>query len=144
MYIYFWSYGVTGPGSCYCERLDTPALRSEVQVTRYCFDMDPCFCWRSSLGTWIQGKTFRYHFALLNTALVDFVVFAGRHYLWLSVCFPAHKAPFEKRSALKEKNLLPSGANSFLSGWTSFRMRDESFWQSPPPPTPPLIIYPFP
>ena len=32
-------------------------LRSEVQVTRECFALDPCSCWRSSLCTEIQGKT---------------------------------------------------------------------------------------
>ena len=31
-----------------------------------------------------------------------------------SVCSPAHQIPFEKESALKGKNLLPGGANSFL------------------------------
>ena len=32
--------------------------RSAVQVTRNRFALDPCSCWRSSLGTAIQGKTF--------------------------------------------------------------------------------------
>ena len=45
-------------------------LRSEVQVNRECFALNPSSCWRSSLGTGIQGKTFRYHFALLNAAMV--------------------------------------------------------------------------
>ena len=45
-------------------------LRSEVQVNREWFALNPSSCWRSSLGTGIQGKTFRYHFALLNAALV--------------------------------------------------------------------------
>ena len=35
-----------------------PGLRSNVQVTRECFALDPCSCWRSSLGTGIKGKTF--------------------------------------------------------------------------------------
>ena len=34
--------------------------------------------------------------------------------LYPSICFFAHKFPSKKRSTLKEKNLLPWGANSFL------------------------------
>ena len=34
--------------------------------------------------------------------------------LQLPVCFPAKESPSEKGAALKGKNLLPLGANSFL------------------------------
>ena len=40
------------------QQSDCPVLRSEVQVTRKQFSLDPCSCWRSSFGTGIQGKTF--------------------------------------------------------------------------------------
>ena len=39
----------------------------------------------------------------------------GRQILWLPVCFPAYEILSEKESTLKGKNLLPLGANSFLS-----------------------------
>ena len=35
-----------------------PGLRSNVQVTRECFALDPCSFWLSALDTGIQGKTF--------------------------------------------------------------------------------------
>ena len=38
-----------------------------------------------------------------------------------SVCFTARQAPPEKGSTLKEKNLLPWGANSFLLEQTPFQ-----------------------
>ena len=47
--------------------------------------------------------------------LVDFLPFLhGRQLLGISVSFPAHQAPSEKKFTLKGKNLLPWGANSFL------------------------------
>ena len=50
------------------------------------------------------------------TYFVDFSPFLqGRKVLGLPDCFPVYQSPFEKGSTLKGKNLLPTGANSFLS-----------------------------
>ena len=40
----------------------------------------------------------------------------------LLICFPVHQSPYEKRSTLKGKTLLPLGANSFLLEWTHFHI----------------------
>ena len=41
---------------CYLKGIDKSGLRSAVQVTREHCALVPCFCWRSSLDTGIQGK----------------------------------------------------------------------------------------
>ena len=48
-------------------------------------------------------------------------VILERETSWLLVCSPAHQNPSENGSALKGKNLLPTGANSFLVELTHFQ-----------------------
>ena len=52
------SRNIKHPIAGFCHWPLPPGLRSDVQVTRECFTLDPCSCWCSSLSTGIQGKTF--------------------------------------------------------------------------------------
>ena len=69
------------------------SMRSNVQITRECFVLDPCCCWLSSLGTGILSITFAVtlHF-WTQPNLVEHTSNASRLTEWsesATFCFPA-------------------------------------------------------
>ena len=89
-----------------------------------------------------------------STHLVHFFTILIRDITFVTVFFPGcqsplKKSPSEKGVSVKEPNLLPRGANSFLLEKTSFQKGNKYCFDivvhPPPPPTPrSLKVYPCP
>ena len=90
-----------------CNKILTDYIQQMILVIKQCF-----IKLKGSGYTWYKFRHF----------------LQGKQLLWLPLCVPAHESPFEKDSRVKEKNLFPLEANSFLLEWLHFRKRTKSVY----------------